>query len=67
MKGKPPKRPDDAAVTDHRWTFITWCWTPAKGDKPRPSGDEIVEFTEKDLADIMTTEGLAESTAALVI
>ena len=67
VQGRPPKRPDDVAVTAHRWTFIEWCWAPAKGDKPRPSSDDIVEFTGKDLAEIMTTKGLAESNAALVI
>ena len=63
VQGKPPKRPDEVAVTDHRWKFIEWCWSPATGAKPRPSSDGIVEFTEKDLTDIMTTEGPAESTA----
>ena len=55
MQGKPPKRPDEALVADHRWEFIEWCWSPAKGTKPRSSSDEIVEFMEKDLARIMAT------------
>ena len=56
MQGKPPKRPDEAVVTDRRWDFIEWCWSPAKGAKPRPSSDKIVEFTERDLFEIMATE-----------
>ena len=67
MQGKPPKRPDEVAVTEHRWKFVEWCWSPSKGTKPRPSSDEIVQFTEDDLAKIMTIEGLAERTAALVM
>ena len=67
VQGKPPKRPDEVAVTDHRRKLIEWCWSPAKGAKPRPSSDEIVEFTEDDLAEIMTTESLAECTATLVM
>ena len=63
FKGEPPKRPDEVVVTDCRWKFMEWCWSPAKGTRPRPSSDEIVEFTKKDLADVMTAEGLAESTA----
>ena len=53
MQGKPPKQPDGVAVTEHRWEFIEWCWSPAKGVKPRPCGDEIVQFTEQDLAGII--------------
>ena len=56
VQGKPPKRPDDAVVTDHRWEFMEWCWSPAKGAVRRPSSDEVVEFTEKDLFGIMATE-----------
>ena len=56
VQGKSPKRPDEAVVTDHRWEFIEWCWSPAKGAKPRPSSDEIVEFTKQDLFDIIETE-----------
>ena len=66
-KGVPPKRPDEASVTEHRWNFIEWCWSPAKCTKPRPSSDEIVQFTEDDLTKIMMTEGLAERTANLVM
>ena len=66
-KGVPPKRPDEASVTEHRWNFIEWCWSPAKGTQPRPSSDEIVQFTEDDLTKIMMTEGLAERTANLVM
>ena len=53
VKGVPPKRPDEAVMTDHRWKFIEWCWSPANGTKPRPSSDEIIQFTEKDLVGIM--------------
>ena len=67
VQGKPPKRPDGVLVTDHRWKFIEWCWSPFEGAQPRPSSDEITEFTQKDLAEIITTEGLAESTATVVI
>ena len=67
FKGVPPKRSDEVAVTVHRWRFIEWCWSPAKGAEARPSSDEIVAFTEKDLAKIMTSKDLAESTAALVM
>ena len=67
LKGVPPKRPDEAVVTDHRWKFIEWCWSPAKGTRPRPSGDEIVEFMEDDLVEIMITESLEERTASLVM
>ena len=56
LQGKPHKRPDQVAVTDHRWKFIEWCWFPAKGTKPRPSTDEIVQFTEQDLARVIVTE-----------
>ena len=55
VKGVPPKRPDEVLVTEHRWKFIEWCWSPAKGTKPRPSGDEIVQFTEQDLSGIIAT------------
>ena len=55
LKGNSPKRPVEVAVTDDRWEFIVWCWSPAKAGKPRPSTEEIVEFTEKDFAEIMVT------------
>ena len=45
------KRPAQTAVTDDRWHFIEWCWIPIDGAKPRPSSDEIVRFTGKDLAE----------------
>ena len=67
LKGVPPKRFDEAVVTDHRWRFIKWRWSPAKSIKPRPPSDEIVEFTEDGLAEIMTTEGLAKRTATMVM
>ena len=35
---------------------MEWCWTPADASKPRPSSDEIVEFTGKELAEIMAVE-----------
>ena len=55
VQGKPPKRPDEVAVTEHRWKFVQWCWSPAKGTKPRPCSYEIVQFTEQDLAEIIGT------------
>ena len=55
MKGVLPNRPDEVSVTEHRWNFIEWCWSPAKGTKPRPSGDEIFRFTGNDFAGIMAT------------
>ena len=55
LQGKPPRRPDEVAVTERRWKFVEWCWSPAKGTRPRPCSDEIVRFTKQDLARIMAT------------
>ena len=51
--GMRPRRPDGAAVTDRRWKFIEWCWSPTDASKPRPSSDEVVEFTWMELAKIV--------------
>lgn len=53
--GSRPERPTQAVVTDNRWHFIEWCWTPVDGARPRPSSDEIVEFTGKDLAETISS------------
>ena len=55
-KGKRPTRPDEAAVTDRRWEFIMWCWSPVDASRPRPCSDEITEFTGNELAEIMAAE-----------
>lgn len=55
-RGTRPKRPDEEMVTDHRWKFIEWCWFPTDAIKPRPSSDEIIKFTEKELAQVMAAE-----------
>ncbi|KAF8842626.1 WD40 repeat-like protein [Paxillus ammoniavirescens] len=51
-RGEIPKRPNQALVTDRRWTFIQQCWTLLDDDdagQSRPSDDAIVEFTRNDL------------------
>ena len=52
-KGRRPRRPDGTAVTDRRWTFIEWCWSPANAPKSRPCSDEVTEFVGRELAEIM--------------
>ena len=54
--GTRPKRPAEAAVTDRRWEFMEWCWSPVDTPRPRPCSDEIIEFTGKELAEIMAVE-----------
>ncbi|KAN0084345.1 Protein kinase-like domain containing protein [Tylopilus felleus] len=44
-------RPARKAVTASRWKFIERCWSASGG---RPSSDEIVEFTTRDLVESMT-------------
>ena len=51
-KGMRPRRPDEVAITDRRWEFVEWCWSPMDGSKPRPCSDEITRFTGKELAEI---------------
>ncbi|KIJ07581.1 hypothetical protein PAXINDRAFT_19238 [Paxillus involutus ATCC 200175] len=46
-QGEIPKRPARTLVTDKEWSFIQWCWTPADA---RPSDEDIVEFTQNELA-----------------
>ncbi|KIJ10920.1 hypothetical protein PAXINDRAFT_16143 [Paxillus involutus ATCC 200175] len=46
-QGETPRRPSGALATDRQWSLIERCWTSVES---RPSDDEIVEFTENELA-----------------
>ncbi|KAF8834870.1 kinase-like protein [Paxillus ammoniavirescens] len=48
-QGETPKRPSEAVVTDHRWSFIQMCWISLGAGQSRPSDEEIVEFTRNEL------------------
>ncbi|KAF8137377.1 kinase-like domain-containing protein [Boletus edulis] len=47
-RGRRPDRSDQKAVTNGRWKFIERCWSV---DGPRPSSDEIVVFTRRELSE----------------
>ena len=49
VKGRRPRRPSQRTMTDSRWKFIERCWSGG----PRPSNDEIVGFTSRELNDSM--------------
>ena len=53
VKGTRPRRPDGMMVTDRRWKFIERCWSPTDAPRPRPSSDEIAEFTWMEFAEFM--------------
>ena len=53
VSGTRPGRSDGEAVTDRSWKFIGWCWSPMDAPKPRPSSDEITEFTWMELTEFM--------------
>ena len=55
-RGMQPRRPDKEVVTDHRWRFIQRCWSPTDLPESRPSSDEIVKFTEKELVEALAPE-----------
>ncbi|KAF9239100.1 kinase-like domain-containing protein, partial [Melanogaster broomeanus] len=54
-KGDTPKRPQAtssrALVTDRRWTFMQRCWSTVDAGRQRPSDEEIVEFTRRELVE----------------
>ncbi|KAH0828154.1 WD40-repeat-containing domain protein [Lanmaoa asiatica] len=52
-RGMAPKRPSSALVTERRWMFIQWCWSTVDAFQSRPSGEDIVEFTNNELAEII--------------
>ncbi|KAF8556076.1 kinase-like protein [Imleria badia] len=55
MRGTRPDRSDQRAVTSSRWKFIERCWS-ANG--PRPSSDEIVELTRRELTESNSSQSL---------
>ncbi|KAF8437620.1 kinase-like domain-containing protein, partial [Boletus edulis BED1] len=53
-KGKTPLRPSGIArqrITERQWMFIQQCWSTVNITRSRPSSEDIVEFTERQLAD----------------
>ncbi|KAF9219413.1 kinase-like protein [Gyrodon lividus] len=52
-KGETPKRPNQALVTDRRWTFTQRRWTPVDAGRSLLSGDAIVEFTRNELVQLV--------------
>ncbi|KAF9233550.1 kinase-like domain-containing protein, partial [Melanogaster broomeanus] len=50
-QGETPQRPSRSLITDRRWTFIQRCWSSLDESQSRPSDEEMVEFTTKELAD----------------
>ena len=54
-RGISPRRPNSALVTERRWMFIGRCWSTIDVVRSRPSGEEIVEFTEEELAGTATS------------
>ncbi|KAF8129311.1 kinase-like domain-containing protein [Boletus edulis] len=58
-KGKTPKRPSSALVTERRWMFIQRCWSAV--DTLRPLSEKIVEFTGKELVGHRPREIVAPS------
>ncbi|KAF8835788.1 kinase-like protein, partial [Paxillus ammoniavirescens] len=55
-KGEILKRPYKALPTDDQWSFIERCWFPINVGQPRPSSEEIVEFTRNELAQSVLTQ-----------
>ena len=53
-RGMTPRRPSGALVTERRWMFIQWCWSTVDPSRSRPSSDDIVYFTNEELAGIIT-------------
>ena len=49
-RGMTPRQPKSAMVTERRWMFIRRCWSTVGVVRSRPSSEEIVEFTEEELA-----------------
>ncbi|KAF9230076.1 kinase-like domain-containing protein [Melanogaster broomeanus] len=53
-RGDTPKRPRLAfIVTDRRWRFIQQCWSTVDEGRLRPSGEQLVEFVSRELAEIV--------------
>ena len=48
--GETPARPDDPRVTDRRWRFIQRCWSHSKIIVHRPSSEEIVAYSTRELS-----------------
>ncbi|KAF8122546.1 kinase-like domain-containing protein [Boletus edulis] len=49
-RGMTPRRPSCALVTERRWVFIQRCWSTVEIVQSCPSSEEIVVFTEEELA-----------------
>ncbi|KAF9233976.1 kinase-like domain-containing protein, partial [Melanogaster broomeanus] len=47
--GETPRRPSCDLISDHRWSFIQRCWSSDDAGRQRPSNEELVEFTRREL------------------
>ncbi|KAF9230195.1 kinase-like domain-containing protein [Melanogaster broomeanus] len=53
LQGRTPRRPQSAIITDRRWEFIQRCWSTVGKGRLRPSGEQLVGFVRRELAEIM--------------
>ncbi|KAF8445021.1 kinase-like domain-containing protein [Boletus edulis BED1] len=53
-RGITPRRPSSALVTERRWMILQWCWSTVDPSQTRPSSDDIVHFTNDELAGVNT-------------
>ncbi|KAF9233556.1 kinase-like domain-containing protein, partial [Melanogaster broomeanus] len=51
LTGETPRRPSRDLIPDRRWSFIQRCWSTDDASQQRPSDEELVEFTSRELAE----------------
>ncbi|KAF9231304.1 kinase-like domain-containing protein [Melanogaster broomeanus] len=53
LTGETPRRPSCDLMSDRRWSFIQRCWSSDDAGRKRPSSEELVEFTRRELVEAL--------------
>ncbi|KAF9236614.1 kinase-like domain-containing protein, partial [Melanogaster broomeanus] len=54
--GEVPRRPSCDLISDHQWSFIQRCWSTDDAGRQRPSNEELVEFTRRELVEAVSAQ-----------
>ncbi|KAF9231675.1 kinase-like domain-containing protein, partial [Melanogaster broomeanus] len=54
--GEAPRRPSCDLISDHQWSFIQRCWSSDDAGRQRPSNEELVEFTRRELVEAVSAQ-----------
>ncbi|KAF9230162.1 kinase-like domain-containing protein, partial [Melanogaster broomeanus] len=56
ITGETPRRPSRDLISDRRWSFIQRCWSSDDAGRQRPSDEELVEFTRRELVEAVSPQ-----------